>query len=249
MNMMVDVAPQKESHWFKRKLRNALRRLAGKLGAQHYTLTSTWADDQEFREIRSWAKANGIYGIPDDRCFLLLRAAQAVSGVPGDLIEMGCRAGLSSSYLLAGTAAAPEKQLLAFDSFQGLSAPSPEDIAESGRAAWRQGALAVGEEIFLRNTRRFGERARSYKGWIPERFDEVSDRTFCLVHIDVDLYQPTIDSLVFAYPRTAPGGMIICDDYGSRRCPGARKAVDDFFSDKPEPLLELPSSQSIVIKQ
>ena len=42
---------------------------------------------------------------------------------------------------------------------------------------------------------------KTYKGWIPERFDEVKDRTFSFVHIDVELYQPTYDSLEFFFPR------------------------------------------------
>lgn len=29
---------------------------------------------------------------------------------------------------------------------------------------------------------------RLYHGWIPEKFDEVANRTFSYVHIDVDLY-------------------------------------------------------------
>lgn len=234
----------------KRKLSKLARRLFERSGMQLYTATSTWADDQRFRETRAWARANGVKGIPDDRCFFLLRAAQAAAGVPGDLIEMGCRAGLSSNFLLAGTVEQlPEKQLLAFDSFEGLSAPGPKDATEDGPTAWKQGALAVGEEVFLRNTRRFEDRVRSFKGWIPDRFPEVSDRLFCLVHVDVDLYQPTIDSLEFAYPRTSRGGIIVCDDYGSRSCPGARRAVDEFFAGRPEKLLELPTSQSLVIKQ
>ena len=35
------------------------------------------------------------------------------------------------------------------------------------------------------------------KGWIPSRFEEVKDKNFSFVHIDVDLYQPTLDSLNF----------------------------------------------------
>lgn len=232
----------------KRRFAKLVRRLVARSGIQLYTATSTWAEDPLFRETREWTRRNGVTGIPDDRCFVLLRAAQAVADLPGDLIETGCRAGLSSNFLLAGTAARPDTILHAFDSFEGLSAPGPEDSVRGGAAFWKKGALAVGEDVFLRNTRRFEGRVRSYSGWIPERFGEVADRSFVLAHIDVDLYQPTIGSLEFAYPRTVPGGVIICDDYGSRSCPGARKAVDEFFADKPERLLELPTSQSLVIK-
>jgi hypothetical protein len=42
--------------------------------------------------------------------------------------------------------------------------------------------------------------------------------------------------------------MIICDDYGSALCPGARKAFDQFFENRPEGIIELPTGQAIVVK-
>ena len=63
-----------------------------------------------------------------------------------------------------------------------------------------------------------------YKGWIPERFREVESLRFSFVHVDVDLEQPTRDSLEFFYPRLSPGGVLLCDDYGSSLCPGATSA-------------------------
>ncbi|TIM18396.1 MAG: methyltransferase, partial [Mesorhizobium sp.] len=85
-------------------------------------------------------------------------------------------------------------------------------------------------------------------GWIPDTFSDVFDRRFALVHIDVDLYEPTRDALAFFYDRVAAHGMIICDDYGSALCPGARKAFDQFFENRPEGIIELPTGQAIVIK-
>ena len=82
-----------------------------------------------------------------------------------------------------------------------------------------------------------------------ERFDEVGDRTFCLAHIGVGLYEPTRDSLAFFYPRLERHGMIICDDYGSGAYPGARLALDEFFADRPETPIELPQTQAFIVKR
>jgi hypothetical protein len=76
-------------------------------------------------------------------------------------------------------------------------------------------------------------------GWIPARFDEVGDRAFAFVHVDVDLYQPTRDSLEFFFPRLAAGGALVVDDYNWARFPGARTAVDEFVR-KQRPALFLP---------
>jgi hypothetical protein len=76
----------------------------------------------------------------------------------------------------------------------------------------------------------------------------VADITFSFVHLDVDLYQPTHDSLAFFYPRMVTGGIIVCDDYGFDSCPGAKKALDDFFRDKEE-IINVPTGQAFVIKK
>ena len=76
-------------------------------------------------------------------------------------------------------------------------------------------------EHTCRDTLKEFERVSYYKGWIPDRFEEVSDRKFSFIHIDVDLHRPTYDSAEFFYERLSPGGIILCDDYGSLLCPGA----------------------------
>jgi len=67
-----------------------------------------------------------------------------------------------------------------------------------------------------------------------------------MVHIDVDLYEPTRAAFEFFHPRMAPGGVMVCDDYGFASCPGARKAVDEYFEGKPDVPIELPSGQALI---
>jgi hypothetical protein len=38
------------------------------------------------------------------------------------------------------------------------------------------------------------------------------------------------------------------DDYGYPACRGERNAVDEYFSDKSQPVIVLPSGQALVIK-
>lgn len=66
------------------------------------------------------------------------------------------------------------------------------------------------------------------KGVFPESAKDVDDR-FVFVHIDVDLYQPTLDGLEFFYPRMTPGGYIMIHDYGHpTRWRGCKEAVREF---------------------
>ena len=85
--------------------------------------------------------------------------------------------------------------------------------------------FAVPEAELRRNLAGFPF-VRVYRGWIPERFGEVGDRQFSFVHIDVDLYRPTLDSLRFFHPRLKAGGWIVVDDYNFRQFPGANAAVN-----------------------
>jgi hypothetical protein len=41
---------------------------------------------------------------------------------------------------------------------------------------------------------------------------------------------------------------MLFDDYGFPACPGARKAVDEFFRDRPEAPVVLATGQAVVIK-
>jgi O-methyltransferase len=163
--------------------------------------------------------------------------------VPGDTAECGVFRG-STSYLIcrANEQGRLPRTHFMFDSFAGLS--EPRDVDGS---YWRQGDLSVAEATAR-------ERLASCKdavfltGWIPTRFDEVADHKFSFVHVDVDLYEPTRDSLAFFYPRLNPGGMLVLDDYGFRSCPGATRAAEEVLSEAPEKVVALPGGGGFLIK-
>ena len=139
--------------------------------------------------------------------------------------------------------------LYLFDSFEGLSAPAPEDATDSGdKRTWESGDLRAAEQDVRANLASF-DNVHLMKGWIPERFSEVESERFRLVHIDVDLYEPTLLSIEFFYPRMSDGGVIVLDDYGSSLCPGAKQAVDEFMEDRPETVVHLTTMQGIITRR
>ena len=85
-------------------------------------------------------------------------------------------------------------------------------------------------------------------GLDPEPLSRGRRAQLLFVHIDVDLYEPTRDSIEFFYPRLAPGAVVLCDDFGMPTCPGATKAIEEFLRDKPEKMLFLPDSGGFFIK-
>ena len=54
-----------------------------------------------------------------------------------------------------------------------------------------------------------------------------------ILHLDCDLYQSYLDVLNGLYKNVKQGGSIIFDEYYSLKYPGARIAVNEFFSSQP----------------
>lgn len=200
---------------------------------------SIWLDDDAFREWFDRMHPNSSRSI--DRKFTLAQFVKLVREIPGDTAECGALRG-ATSYLICQGIKGTGKQHHVFDSFEGLSKPNPEKDG----AYWRRGDLAESEAACRETLREF-DFVHFHKGWIPERFGDVAERRFSLVHVDVDLYQPTRDSVEFFWPRMNAGGVLICDDYGSRWCPGAKKAMDEYFEGV-APVLLLTTGQGVVIK-
>jgi O-methyltransferase len=225
-----------------------LSALVGRAGLRMYNRHLLWFSDEAFLAV--WRRFPEATRAVPDRRFVLLSAAESVRNLPGDTVECGAYRGAGSFLILASQTQIPGKMHHVFDSFEGLSEPDARDDPSKHRTAflWNKHDLAVGEDVVGRNLSEF-DRFRLYRGWIPSRFAEVAERRFCFVHIDVDLYQPTYDSLEFFYPRMVPGGIIVCDDYGFSTCPGANSAFGDFLTGKPEAVIHLTTGQGLLVKQ
>lgn len=205
-----------------------------------------WALSDELRALHdAWGD---VPGNPADRVYLVWELGRLIRerAVPGATVECGSRFGKSSFFLLSALAEA-ERTHHIFDSFAGLSESTQEDAARDGIKAWEAGEMSVDESVARRQLASFPQ-VQFHKGWIPERFGDVDGEAFALVHIDVDLYEPTRDTLEYFWPRLSPGGVIASDDYGLATCPGVKRAFDEFFATRPEHPLPLPSGQIIVWK-
>lgn len=200
-----------------------------------------WWDDDGFNR---YLVRFGEYGwLNTERRWMLHQLLRLVSQIPGDTAECGVFKGASSFLICsANTRSSHDKTHHVFDSFEGLSQPKAAD-----GSYWEGGDLAVGLEIVREALSDFN-RVAYHKGWIPDRFPDVADLSFSFVHVDVDLYEPTRDSISFFYPRLNDGGILLCDDYGGGSCPGATRAIDEFLADKPEKMLSLVSCGGFLIK-
>ena len=73
---------------------------------------------------------------------------------------------------------------------------------------------------------------------VPAYANEHPELRIALLHLDVDIYEPSSVVMNVLAPRVVPGGVIILDDYGI--VPGATKAVDDYLAGRRERIQKYP---------
>ena len=191
-----------------------------------------------------------------DRFFSLVQLFRKTLALEGMVAECGCFRGLSS-YLLCSTlqqadAAFDGRGYRIFDSFAGLSAPSQEDAIEGEgaqvgrlRHMTRAGNFAASLDKVKAALSAF-PRIDYFPGWIPAAFPQEDGVRYRFVHVDVDVYQPTRDSIEYFYPRLVPGGVIVCDDYN---WPGARQAIEEVCARVGAEFATTPYTQAYIVRR
>lgn len=179
--------------------------------------------------------------------------------IEGHFAEAGCWKG-HSAYMISNLISQnliknPQKEIEfhIFDSFEGLSDIKDEDTnvkkLEKNKINLIQRQFISDEKFVKEKVLKDFNFVQTHKGWIPEKFYEVKNLKFSFVHIDVDLYDPTLKSLEFFFPKVVNGGIIVCDDYNSSEFDGAKKAWDNFFLDQKVSFKFSPSlGSSFIVK-
>jgi len=171
---------------------------------------------------------NPIYQTGDEIKFLkeelkLIKEKLDKKELKGEIAEVGVMWGGSAKII---TKIIPDKTVYLFDTFEGL----PDDMDYTvDPTDYFVGAMAVDLDKvkkFLKNCN-----VKIYPGIFPQETSKyIKDKKFAFVHIDVDIYKATKDTLEFFYPRLEVGGSIVIHDYPLHR--GVQKAVDDFMENK-----------------
>jgi O-methyltransferase len=172
-----------------------------------------------------------------NEAYIVYSLARAQSAQQGDLAEVGTYEGGSSRMICA---AKGDRPLHLFDTFEGL----PPAAAQDGHVHREHQYTCSLESV--RNYLSGHPNVSFYKGRFPESSGPVADKRFSFAHFDVDLYESTLACLEFFYPRMIPGGVMLSHDYSILS--GVREAFAKFLKDKPEPLVELPTTQCMVVK-
>lgn len=145
--------------------------------------------------------------------------------IPGSIVDCGVWNG--GSTILLGTGA-PDRDVWAFDSFEGLPKPGPRD--PDAHPAW-EGKAQGSEELLEAGFFRYAgdpSRLHTVKGWfehtLPAAREEVGK--VAILHIDADWYESVSLALDVFYDRVVPGGFVVIDDFTTWQ--GARDATTEF---------------------
>lgn len=140
----------------------------------------------------------------------------------------------------------PDRLLYLFDTFEGFN---EKDIKIERQNAFSDEDVGhlnnTSEELVLRKMK-YAEKCVIKKGYFPETADSVED-TFCFVSLDMDLYKPTLEGLIFFWDKMERRGVILVHDYFGEIYKGVRCAVEEFTKGKNIPLVPIGDSISIVL--
>lgn len=179
------------------------------------------------------AALNEVVGLrsmlPEPKRHILYEYAIYASFLRGCAAEAGTWEG-GSLFIIASVMC--EHKIYGFDTWDGLPAPTAEDLEGGGeiQLAMVEGWAKCEPPTGL--LAKFGDRVELVRGLFANTLPVVRDEQFCLVHIDCDRYSSCVDCLEFFWPRLVSGGVMIFDDYGFHGTPGVTQAVDEYLADK-----------------
>ena len=160
------------------------------------------------------------------------------NGIAGAIVECGVYRG--GSAMAAALTCTKGREIVLYDTFEGMSAPTADDArASDGRAAASMLDGAAKDELIwcysgidevaanMRSTGYPEHLVRLVKGKVEDTIPGDVPAEIAVLRLDTDWYESTRHELTHLYPLLAPGGVLIIDDYGYWA--GARKAVDEYF--------------------
>ena len=187
----------------------------------------------------------------------LIRACERIreENIAGDMAELGVYRGDFAAQM---NRLLPARNLYLFDTFEGFAEESAAIDRLGGFSSAEKGDFSdtAAEAVLARMPH--PEKAILRKGLFPATAEGLfetpvpspesaapavaSDSAvpstpagpagqsgrFCLVSLDADLYQSTLDGLRYFWPRLSPGGMIFLHDWGSRQYAGVKAAVSAY---------------------
>lgn len=135
----------------------------------------------------------------DNEAYQIFMAVKATEKIKGDIAEVGVYKGASAKLICE---AGRDKSLHLFDTFEGL----PDISRKDDPRQFQKGKFSASLEEVKNYLKKY-QSVYFYKGIFPNSGGPVKNKKFSSVHLDVDLFESTLNSLKFFYPRMSRGGL------------------------------------------
>jgi hypothetical protein len=184
--------------------------------------------EQEFIDLARLVHDHGTTGLGDERLYVLWQAAKNVRHLVGAAVEVGTYRGGSAYFIAAALTqfGQPDSELRVIDTFHG----HPADRVTARDSFHPPGKFS---DTSFERVREYlspfpGVRVR--RGEFLKASKSLPDVSYRLVHVDTDLYRPTLDCLKYFGARMVSGGIIVVDDYGAEKCVPVVDAVANYLA-------------------
>ncbi len=162
--------------------------------------------------------------------------------IPGAFAELGVYKGETAKFIHEMD---PTRDLHLFDTFDGFK---KDDLLHEKSTGIKFSEDNFSDTSLEEVKARVGESAKLHfhKGFFPYTTKNLKDQPYAFVHLDADLYAPTLAALNYFYPKLAKGGIILIHDY-NHTWAGLRQAVEEFSATIPEVPVEIADWQGSVM--
>jgi len=229
-------------------LKKSLKNLAKKTGYEIHKNKDDFPPDFTPKNVEIIKSVKPYTMTSYERIFALMEAVRYIikNNVPGSVVECGVWKG-GSMMAVAKTLIDLNRydlDLYLFDTFEGMPKPSKFDFDDSNQSAinefntkqldenssdWCRATIdEVTKTMYSIDYPR--EKIHLIKGKVEETIPKDAPETISILRLDTDWYESTKHELENLFPRLSKGGVLVIDDYGYWA--GARKAVDEYFSEK-----------------
>ncbi len=177
-----------------------------------------------------------LQGTTPTEAFYILHHLYRCLTLPGDVCEFGVAQGATSA-LLASELQNSDKNLWLFDSFEGLPAPTENDVLKDdifnlGSMQAYRGTMRSGIDEVTARLRQLNfpvSRTKIVAGFIEQTIRQPQlPGAVCFAYVDFDFYEPIRTALTYLDRVLTPGGCVVVDDYDWFST-GAKTAVDEFM--------------------
>lgn len=244
--MMPTMQDRPRAGRFRRVLRWCIYRVPGVMGSLHWiqrriqlSLLTYFRLPDDVAAIRQVYRERRMELQPLE-AHAILTLAKAQAAIEGDMAEVGMFQGASAKLICGVKGAAT---FWGFDTFEGLVDVGGEDT-HWGIPFFRNGAYRASEDDVGRYVG-VGPGVRIVKGYFPESAGEAAGRRFSFVHLDVDTYASTLESLRFFWPRLVDRGIIVTHDSHAE---GVARAAAEFVAESGARTIPIGVSQLIFLR-